>query len=104
MVRQNRSQFKTGDKNVPIEISHAQVKDFGETKRIFDSRSELRTSFGALSEKIYRSDDNPNMITIVIEWDSLANARKYAQSPELKPAQQKAGIVGSPTTYFLNEA
>ncbi len=33
---------------MPIEISHAEVKDFGEAKRVFDSRADVRASFGAL--------------------------------------------------------
>ncbi len=88
---------------MPLEITHVEVTDFAEAKRVFDSRADIRTAQGALSSKIYQSDDNPKAATIVIEWDSLDSARKYTDSAELKPAIKKAGIVGTPISYYLNE-
>jgi hypothetical protein len=40
----------------------------------------------------------------MFEWDSLENAQKYAQSPELKAAMERAGVEGPPDISFLNEA
>jgi len=80
-----------------------QVKDFAEWKKVYDSVADLRTSNGELSDKIYRDANDPNKLTIVFKWDSLANAQKYANSPELKEAMQKAGVEGPPNIYFLNE-
>ena len=57
-----------------------------------------------LSAQIYRDASDPNMITTINKWDSLANAQKFAHSPDLKAAMEKAGVVGAPTVYFLNEA
>jgi quinol monooxygenase YgiN len=79
------------------------VKDFAEWKKVYDSVFDLRKSNGELSDRIYRDADDPNMLTIIFEWDSLANAQKYANSPELKKAMEKAGVNGPPNIYFLNE-
>lgn len=81
-----------------------QVKNFAEWKKVFDSVEDLRTSNGELSSHVYRSESNPNNITAIFKWDSLANAHKYAQSPELKAAMEKAGVEGQPSISFLNEA
>ena len=81
-----------------------QVKDFGAWKKVFDSKADLRTSNGELTANIYRSDSNPNDITAIFKWDSLANAHKFAQSPELKAAMETSGVEGRPTMFFLNEA
>jgi quinol monooxygenase YgiN len=79
------------------------VKDFADWKNVYDSVADLRTNNGELSDQIYRDASDPNSLTIVFKWDSLANAQKYAQSPELKAAMKKAGVEGPPSIYFLNE-
>jgi quinol monooxygenase YgiN len=84
-------------------IQH-KVKDFAEWKKVFDSAAGLRTSNGELSAQIFRDASDPNSLTIVNKWNSLANAQKFAHSPELKAAMEKAGVMGPPTVYFLNEA
>ncbi|MFN2195725.1 MAG: antibiotic biosynthesis monooxygenase [Anaerolineales bacterium] len=83
-------------------IQH-EVKDYAEWKKVYDSVAEMRTANGELSDKIYRDDSTPNNLTVIFKWNSLANAKKYAHSPELKAAMEKAGVVGKPEIYFLNE-
>lgn len=84
-------------------IQH-QVKDFAVWKKTFDSHVDLRTSNGELSHQIFRDASDPNKVTVINKWNSLANAQKFAQSPELKAAMETAGVVGVPTVHFLNEA
>ena len=80
-----------------------QVKDFSEWKNVYDSVADLRTSNGELSDHIFRDASDPNKLTVIFQWDSLANAQKYANSPELKAAMEKAGVDGRPNIFFLNE-
>lgn len=80
-----------------------QVKDFAEWKNVYDSVADLRAANGELSDMIYRDARDPNKLTIMFKWDSLANAQKYANSPELKAAMEKAGVEGPPNISFLNE-
>ena len=84
-------------------IQH-QVKDFAAWKKVFDSALEMRTSSGELSAQVYRDASDPNKVTTINKWNSLANAQKFAHSPELKAAMEKAGVVGAPVVSFLNEA
>jgi quinol monooxygenase YgiN len=79
------------------------VKDFAAWKNVYDSVADLRASNGELSDQIYRDASDPNSLTVIFKWDSLANAQKYAQSPELKAAMEKAGVDGPPNIFFLNE-
>jgi quinol monooxygenase YgiN len=79
------------------------VKDFAAWKNVYDSVADMRASNGELSDQIYRDASDPNSLTVIFKWDSLANAQKYAQSPELKAAMEKAGVEGPPNIYFLNE-
>jgi quinol monooxygenase YgiN len=85
-------------------LIHHSVKDFAEWKNVFDSAKIMRTSSGELSAQVYCDASDPNKITVINKWDSLANAQKFAHSPELKASMEKAGVVGAPTVYFLNEA
>ncbi len=79
------------------------VKDFADWKKVYDSVADLRSSNGELSDKIYRDESDPNSLTIIFKWDSIANAQRYAQSPELKAAMEQAGVEGPPNIHFLNE-
>jgi heme-degrading monooxygenase HmoA len=78
------------------------VKDFGAWKKMYDSVAELRSSKGARSDQVFRDASDPNMVTIIIEWDSLDHAKAYGQSPELKEAMMKAGVEGPPSIAYLD--
>jgi quinol monooxygenase YgiN len=80
------------------------VKDFAEWKKGFDSAVGFRKSSGELSVQVLRDASDPNSLTLVNKWDSLENAQKFAHSPELKAAMEKAGVMGPPSVSFLNEA
>ena len=84
-------------------IQH-QVKDYAAWKKVFDSALDMRTSNGELSAQVYRDASDPNKVTTINKWNSLVNAQKFAHSPELKTAMEKAGVVGAPNVSFLNEA
>ena len=85
-----------------ILIQH-KVVDFASWKKVFDSNAGLRTSFGEISVLVFRDSNDPNELTVINKWDSLANAQKFAQSPDLKAAMEKAGVIGNPKIFFLNE-
>jgi quinol monooxygenase YgiN len=89
---------------MPSLLVHHQVKNYSEWKKGFDLALPMRTKGGEISSTLYRSDSNPNDVTVISKWDSLANAHKFAQSPELKAAMEKVGVEGTPSISFLNEA
>jgi quinol monooxygenase YgiN len=86
-----------------ILVQH-KVKDFAEWKKVFDSAIEMRKSAGELSAQVFRDAEDPNNLTVINQWDSLENAQKFVQSPDLQAAMEKAGVAGPPTITFLNEA
>ena len=79
------------------------VKDFAAWKKVFDSGSDMRTSNGELSHKIYQDANDPNQVFALYQWDSAAKAQKFAQSPELKEMMMKAGVQGPSNVTFLKE-
>ena len=84
-------------------IQH-KVKDFGAWKKVYDSVAGMRKSNGELSDQIFHDASDPNKLTLLFKWDSMANAQKWAQSPDLRAAMEKAGVDGPPSVSFLNEA
>ena len=50
-----------------------------------------------------RDSDDPNELLILVEWDSLENARRFANAGDLREAMQRAGVADQPDVYFLEE-
>ena len=80
------------------------VQDYDAWKSVFDSVRDLRKRNGEMSYQILREDNGSNALVALFEWDNLDNARRYAASPELKEAMQRAGVTGKPEISFLEEA
>ena len=80
------------------------VKDYDAWKSVFDFVSDLRERNGERSYQILRQDDGSSSVFALFEWDNLDNARKYAASPELKAAMERAGVTGKPEIFFLEQA
>jgi quinol monooxygenase YgiN len=79
------------------------VQDFAAWKKVFDSAVALRKSNGEVSAQVFRDASDPNKVTVLNKWSSMADAQKFIQSPELMASMEKAGVVGKPDVYFLNE-
>jgi heme-degrading monooxygenase HmoA len=80
------------------------VQDYEAWKSVFDSVVDLRKRNGEKSYQILRQENGSTKLVALFEWDSLDNARKYAASPELEEAMQRAGVTGRPEILFLEEA
>jgi heme-degrading monooxygenase HmoA len=80
------------------------VQDYEAWKSVFDSVSDLRTRSGEKSYQILRQENGSTELIALFEWDNLENARRYAGSPELREAMQRAGVSGKPEILFLEEA
>jgi antibiotic biosynthesis monooxygenase (ABM) superfamily enzyme len=93
-----------GEINMAGMLVQHKVKNFTDWKKVYDTQAALRASNGMLSDQIYSDASDQNQLTVVFKWDSVENAQKFAQSPELKAAMEKAGVEGRPTIHFLNEA
>jgi quinol monooxygenase YgiN len=82
-------------------IVHHTVEDYAKWKPFFDQDSAARKAAGSKGGILYRSADNPNELFILWDWEDLASARKFAESPDLREIMQKAGVVGRPDIHFL---
>lgn len=84
-------------------IVRHKVKDYGKWKPFFDEHGTQRKAAGSKGGRIFRSEKDPNEVVILFEWEDLGKARKFAESEDLRQRMERAGIVGKPDLYFLEE-
>lgn len=94
--------MKIGD-IMPYVLIRSKVKDYDKWKTIFDEHATTRKTSGSKGGRLFRNDEDPNELVIVFKWDSIENARKFAQSEELKKRMLRAGVIDKPDMYFLEE-
>ena len=81
------------------------VADYAKWRPIFDADESNRRAFGATGvTQVYRDLANPNDITVVVEWDSLENAQKFASNPALAEGMKAGGVISEPEGRFLTRA
>ena len=79
------------------------VKDFDAWKKVFDEDGVNRKIASSKGGQVFRSLDDPNNVFILIEYDDLDKAKKFFNSDGLKEAMKKAGVVGKPDIYLMDE-
>jgi quinol monooxygenase YgiN len=87
-----------------LNIRHT-VADYAKWRAGFDAHASARRAAGATgTQQVYRDQENPNAVTVILEWDSAEKARKFSQDPALKEVMEKAGVVSAPEVRFLDRA
>ena len=79
------------------------VEDFEKWKSVFEQSATLRKAAGSKGVRAFTKVDNSNEVTILGEYADLETARQFFQSPELRAAQQSAGLKAPPEVTFLDE-
>lgn len=79
------------------------VEDFEKWKSVFEETASLRKASGSKGVRAFTKVDSPNEVTILAEYSDLETARQFFQSPELRAAQQSAGLKAPPELTFLDE-
>ena len=79
------------------------IEDYDRWKPLFDKDGPIRQAGGSKGGIVLRNADDPHHITVLLEWDSLENARAFVSSPELRERRQRAGAISPPDVYFLDE-
>lgn len=81
-----------------------QVQGYNRWKPVFDRFAPQRQTAGEIPYQIYHTDEDPNHIILLFEWDTMANAKAFvaSDSEDLRSAMEEAGVVGEPVFFFLN--
>jgi quinol monooxygenase YgiN len=81
------------------------VEDYKIWRPFFDNDAARRRAAGGTGvNQIYRDIDNPNIVTVVLEWDNAENVNKFINDPALREVMQKAGVIGMPSITVQTRA
>ena len=80
-----------------------EVKNFSEWKKGFDADESSRQQAGVKTNGIYTSVDNPNQVTVILEFPSEDVVKGFMGDPDLKVKMEQAGVLGMPETKILNK-
>jgi hypothetical protein len=89
---------------MPYLLIQQTVEDYARWRAVFDEERENRVASGAKGARILHDAENPNALTVLVEFVTLEHARQYTQRPRLPELMQKAGIISRPVTQFLVDA
>jgi steroid delta-isomerase-like uncharacterized protein len=78
------------------------VNNYSNWKTLFDSLFEARKENGCKTEFLFHTNNNPNELTLLFEWDNLDNARRFIESQDLNERSKKASIEGKPRVFYLD--
>ncbi len=84
-------------------IVHQRVKDYSMWKKEFDAMQSMRSAQGASNDQVFHDEGDSNDVTIILKWNSLENAKKFYNSPELMDAQRRVGLDRPTSISYLIE-
>ena len=79
-----------------------EVADYTTWKSIFNRAAGIRKAAGELSYQVLRYLDDPNKIVHFSAWTSIADARKFFESPQLVQIRAEAGV-NAPEFIYLEQ-
>ena len=85
-------------------LVRGKVEDFDTFWGVFNTDgTPLRQSHGSLGAHVYKSEEDPSDITILIEWESKAQSEGFFQDSRVQEKIQRAGAIGRPEISFLEK-
>ncbi len=84
-------------------IIHHRVENFPTWKRGYDNHADKRKAAGLSHDHVLQAMDDPNMVTVVLDFADFARAEAFAASADLKAAMKAAGVVGKPDIHILKK-
>ena len=80
------------------------VEDYAAWRSVYETVEPLRQEFGCTAKSVWQDPANPNDVTVLHFWPSLAQAQGFAGSAALSEAMQHAGVAGTPRMEVVVEA
>ena len=79
-----------------------EVADYPAWKRVFDGAAGIRKEAGERSFQVLRYENDANRIVHFSAWTSIADARRFFESPRLVQIRKDAGVK-APEFIYLEE-
>ena len=88
---------------MPFIFVRCKTENYARWKNAFNDAADMRKNGGEINSRVFRSPENKNEIVTLMEWKNLKKAQEFIQSRGLRNCMKKAGIIGKPDIFFLNE-
>jgi hypothetical protein len=83
-------------------IVRHKVRDYGQWRPVFDRHVEMQRAAGLTNPRVYHAaDSNKSEIVVVFDTEDTKKAKDFAASADLKETMTQAGVLDTPTIYFL---
>lgn len=79
------------------------VKDYDKWKEVFDENEDMRKQMGSKGASVLRNKEVPDQLVVIIEWEDVETAKKFTETDDINLAKEKAGVIGLPAVYYLEE-
>ncbi len=89
---------------MPYMFGRVTVEDYETFCDAFEDAKKLRHAAGSTGDTFYQSADDPNDVTVQVEFQTIDAAKAYALSQGLREAMKRAGVQGPPAIWFVNES
>lgn len=87
---------------MPYMLVRISVRDYEPWKASYDENAADRKALGVKSTQVFRDDNEPGRVVVLLEWDTLENARRFAHSDTYLEARQRAGVIEPAEFTFLD--
>ncbi len=77
-----------------------EVADYPAWKRVFDFAAGIRKEAGERSYQLLRYENDANRIVHFSAWTSIADARRFFESPRLVQIRRDAGVKAPEFIYL----
>lgn len=80
------------------------VADFDKWLTAFHSFESYRKELGSTGmNQIFHDVDDPNNVTLIMEWDDAAKAKAFLNNPQTKANMDSAGVTRAPMVLAVQE-
>ena len=83
-------------------VVHHKVKDFAAWKVGFDKHAAVRKAAGLARAHVLQAVDDPNAVTVMLDFSDAEKAKAFGASDELKARMKSLGVIGKPEIHILN--
>jgi heme-degrading monooxygenase HmoA len=88
---------------VHVMVRH-KVADYVRWKEAFDSHLTTRKRAGEAGCQVFHNVEDPREIYVMLDWQTIEEARKFMNSDELRQRMKDAGVQGTPDVQYLEDA
>lgn len=82
-------------------LIHYKVREYTNWQAEFDSQLEWRKNLGERSCQIFTDHEDINKVTLLSEWNSFEEAKKFLSDPLLSEIMQIGGVLEQPYIQIL---